>query len=94
MKFSFAPEIYTAKFEQSLEFYQHCLGFMPRRDMSGFQEMEGFAILRRKENPTYALYICKANSPGVNKLFWPSFHSKGLIFQIEVDHIDSIHQTM
>lgn len=94
MKFIFGPEIYTDTFEATVQFYQSCFGFTERAAASNFQTMEGFTVMTHNDNPHCILYICKADSPNVDKLFWPSFHGGGLIFQIEVDDATSVYTTV
>lgn len=75
MTMMLAPEIYTDKFEKTLEFYRY-LGFEPKDDAFGFKRMDGFVPLALKDNPTCVLYICGANSPAVDALFHPPFRGR------------------
>ena len=93
MTITLAPEIYTEKFEETLEFYGY-LGFEPKDDALGFIRMDGFAPLALKDNPACILYVCEAHSPAVDALFHPSFRGEGLIFQIITSDVDSLHAAM
>ena len=74
----FAPEIYTEKIGECKQFYCEILGFQIEK------EMEGFVVLRHKQDPQYDILLCVPHSPFVNKIFHPAFRGEGLIFQIEV----------
>jgi catechol 2,3-dioxygenase-like lactoylglutathione lyase family enzyme len=92
MKFTLAPEIYTDKFDESVQFYTEVLGFVHKTAPGGFQAMEGFAVLVHPANPACELYVCVPNSPFVDELFRPAFKgSEGLIFQVEVDNVDELY---
>lgn len=56
--------------------------------------MEGFAVLVHKLDPACVLYICEADSEAVDKIFRPAFQGQGLIFQIEVDDVDTMYALM
>ena len=79
----FATEIYTDKVLESKAFYCDTFNFKVK------YEIDGFVIIQHKENPAYELLFCIPNSPFVNKIFRPKFYGKGMIFQIEVNNIQT-----
>jgi len=78
-----ATEIYTQKVQESKKFY--CTYF----DFEVKLETDGFAVLRHKRDTAYELLFCLPNSPFVNKIFRPEFKGQGMIFQMEVEDVES-----
>ena len=81
-----ATEIYTQKVRESKEFYCQHFNFKVKFEMSGY------VIIQHREHTAYELLFCVPNSPFVNKIFQAEFHSKGMIFQMEVENVVSEYE--
>lgn len=84
----FAPEVYTAKVQESKVFYCDLLGFRVKK------ELEGFVVLRHAEHPVYEILFCVPNSPFVQDIFRPAHSGQGIIWQIEVDSVDAEYERL
>lgn len=77
----FAPEVYTAKVQESKAFYCDLLGFRVKK------ELEGFVVLQHAKYAEYEILFCVPDSPFVQDIFHPAYSGQGIIWQIEVDDI-------
>ena len=83
-----STEIYTHKVEESKVFYTTYFGFEVKL------EMDGFVVLQHKEHPAYELMFCIPNSPFVQPIFHPEFQGRGVLFQFEVEDVDSEYERL
>ena len=78
-----STEIYTHKIAESKAFYIDHFNFIVKF------EIEGFIILQHKTQTACEILFCVPNSPFVNEIFRPEFSGRGIIFQMEVENVQS-----
>lgn len=82
------PEIYTKLVNESADFYCQHLGFEVK------SKFPGFITLKHSVSPEFEIMFCEPNSEFVDKIFWPEYEGKGLIFQLETTNIDKLYKDL
>lgn len=81
-------EIYTDRIDECVDFYCNYFGFTE-------QERVGrFSVLAHPEIPGHTLLFCEPNSRFVDPIFHSPFDARGIIFQCELDEVDTLFAAM